>query len=54
MGRAVFVLSFACSTFSEYDFKFKNYSVKDGLPHDKVNKVVQDSKGFCGWLQRVD
>ena len=35
--------------FSEYDFKFKNYSVKDGLPHDKVNKVVQDSKGFL-WL----
>ncbi len=35
--------------FSEYNFKFKNYTAKDGLPHDKVNKVAQDSKGFL-WL----
>lgn len=34
--------------FSEYNFKFKNYTAKDGLPHDKVNKVAQDSKGFLG------
>ncbi|MBK7222282.1 MAG: hypothetical protein IPH94_13430 [Saprospiraceae bacterium] len=35
--------------FSEYNFKFKNYNVKDGLPHDKVNKVAQDRRGFI-WL----
>lgn len=45
--------------FSEYNFKFKNYTVKDGLPHDKVNKVAQDSKGFLwiateGGLSRFD
>lgn len=45
--------------FSEYNFKFKSYTVKNGIAHDKVNKVVQDSKGFLwvgteGGLSRFD
>lgn len=45
--------------FSDYNFKFRTYTVKDGLPHNKINKIVQDSKGFLwiateGGLSRFD
>lgn len=42
-----------------YDFKFKNYSVKEGLVHNKVNQILMDDYGFLwvateGGLSRFD
>ena len=45
--------------FSDHNYKFKTFTVKEGLPHNKVNRVKQDSKGFLwiateGGLSRFD
>lgn len=61
----IFLLLFAnhnlsyAQLFSNHNYKFKTFTVKDGLCHDKVNRVVQDSKGFIwiateGGLSRFD
>lgn len=35
--------------FSEFDFKYKTFTIKDGLAHDAVKKCMMDSKGFL-WI----
>ncbi len=48
----IFLTLSVCSEaqlFSEYNFKFKNYTSKDGLVHNFTRKCRMDSKGFL-WI----
>lgn len=44
-----FLLSLMQYCFGQENFSFKNFLVEDGLPHNIVNHIIQDKKGFI-WL----
>lgn len=48
-------LSFLClfAIGQTIDLKFKNFSINDGLSHNSVECMIQDSKGFI-WIGTVD
>jgi ligand-binding sensor domain-containing protein len=53
------LVSIATNGQTDIDFKFKTYTVNEGLVHNKVNKTVMDAQGFLwiateGGLSRFD
>ncbi|KQB41739.1 ATPase/histidine kinase/DNA gyrase B/HSP90 domain protein [Flavobacterium daejeonense] len=45
----LFLLSLTKIAHSQENCSFENYLVEDGLPHNIINQVIQDKKGFI-WL----
>ena len=46
---AALFCSLAASAMRAETFPFKSYTTSDGLAHDRVNRIVRDSRGFL-WL----
>jgi len=42
-------LLFSLSFFGQQNYAVKNYLVEEGLPHNVINQIMQDKKGFI-WL----
>ncbi|MCD8554910.1 two-component regulator propeller domain-containing protein, partial [Seleniivibrio sp.] len=50
----IFLILFCHSVFSQgFDFKFKSFSIEDGLSHNVVECMLQDSRGFI-WIGTPD
>lgn len=60
ISSILFLLSFlTLNGQTDFDFKFKTYTVNEGLIHNRVNKTVMDQQGFLwiateGGLSRFD
>ena len=37
---------FTLFSFSQENYKFEHYFVENGLPHNIINHIIQDKKGF--------
>lgn len=44
-----FGLLYSLNIFGQQNYSVKNYLVEEGLPHNVINKIIQDKKGFI-WL----
>lgn len=43
------ILLFSLSILGQQNYAVKNYLVEEGLPHNVINQIIQDKKGFI-WL----
>lgn len=45
----LFLITIMPTSYSQENYSFENYLVEDGLPHNIINRILQDKKGFI-WL----
>ena len=54
LGRLLFIILFCTSTsFAQYNYRFRNYSINDGLSQSAVSTILQDKLGAL-WVGTQD